>query len=201
MFTGLVEAVGTIAESAAGAGARLRIRTALAGAISPGESLAVNGVCLTAMRIDGDFLDADLGPETLRVTTLGRLKPGQIVNLERPMKADGRLGGHFVLGHVDGIGKVEELRREEDAWWLGISVPPALERYLIPKGSIAVDGISLTVARLRGGGFDVQIIPFTFQHTNLKAVRAQDAVNLECDMVGKYVVRALELTGGIQQGG
>jgi riboflavin synthase len=197
MFTGLVEGIGTVATcQPQGSGARLRVETPLADDLLPGDSLAVNGVCLTAIEAPRGFVDADLGPETLRVTTLGGLMPGQSVNLERPLKADGRLGGHFVLGHVDGIGRVEEMRPDSESLWLTVSFPPVLSAFLIPKGSIAVDGISLTIARLREGRFDVQIVPFTLAHTNLRNVRVHDLVNLECDMVGKYVVRAAEVAGG-----
>ena len=147
MFTGLVEAVGRVAASRSdGPGIHLRIETPLANELAAGDSLAVNGVCLTATRAEDGVVEADLGPETIGVTTLGLLRAGQLVNLERPMKADGRLGGHFVLGHVDGVGRVEELRREGETWWLGVSIPEPLERYVISKGSIVVDGISLTLA-------------------------------------------------------
>jgi riboflavin synthase len=197
MFTGLVEGIGVVTTcQPQGSGARLRLETPLADDLSPGDSLAVNGVCVTAIQALRGFVDADLGPETLRVTTLGRLTPGQAVNLERPLKADGRLGGHFVLGHVDGIGRVEDVRPDGESRWLTVSFPPVLSAYLIPKGSIAVDGISLTIARLQEDRFDVQIVPFTLAHTNLRSVQAHDLVNLECDMVGKYVVRAAEVAGG-----
>jgi riboflavin synthase len=196
MFTGLVEAVGVVTMCRLeGTGARLRLETPLADELAPGDSLAVNGVCLTAVHGPRGHVDADLGPETLRVTTLGRLATGRLVNLERPLKADGRLGGHFVLGHVDGVGRVENVRDDGEARWLTVSFPSALAAYLIPKGSIAVDGISLTIARLHQDRFDVQIVPFTLEHTNLKDIRVPDPVNLECDMVGKYVVRAAEVAG------
>jgi len=196
MFTGLVEAVGELIErKPTSGGFRLRIATALASALSPGDSLAVNGVCLTVIAADRREIHADVGPETVRVTTLGTLAPGGHVNLERPMRGDGRFGGHFVQGHVDAVGYVEELRAESEFHWLTVSFPPQLAPYLVPKGSIAVDGISLTVAGLGNDRFDVQIVPYTQQHTNLRAARARDRVNLECDMVGKYVVRAAALAG------
>jgi len=153
----------------------------------------VNGVCLTVTDVEGDELQADIGPETARVTTLGSLRPEQPVNLERSLRAGDRFGGHFVQGHVDGVGTVEQLRRDGDANWLTISFPAALAPFVIPKGSVAIDGISLTVAALRERQFDVMIIPFTWAHTNLSSLRVADHVNLECDMVGKYVVRAAEL--------
>ena len=196
MFTGLVEAVGELVERKGVAGGfRLRVATPLASEIAPGDSLAVNGVCLTAIAAQAGEVHADVGPETLRVTSLGALPIGALVNLERPLRADGRMGGHFVLGHVDAVGHIEEIRPEQDFHWVTVSYPSHLAPFLIPKGSIAVDGISLTVAGLGGDRFDVQLIPYTMQHTNLHRARAHDRVNLECDMVGKYVVRAAELAG------
>jgi riboflavin synthase len=196
MFTGLVESVGTITECRpTTAGIRVRIASSLARELSPGDSVAVNGVCLTAIVADPAEIHADVGPETLRVTALAALAPDRIVNLERPLRADSRFGGHFVQGHVDATGRIEELRRDADFYWLTVSFPRALAPYLVPKGSIAVDGISLTVARLDTDRFDVQIVPFTFDHTNLKHAAVGDRVNLECDMVGKYVARAVEVAG------
>jgi riboflavin synthase len=195
MFTGLVEAVGQVRALEPGAGgARLAIDTGLAASLAPGESLAVNGVCLTVVEADASGLLADLGPETLRVTTLGGLAKGRIVNLERSMRADGRIGGHFVQGHVDGTGTVASVRSVGDAWWMTVRFPEALAPLFIRKGSVAMDGVSLTVAELRAGEFDVMIIPFTWTHTSLRSLQAGDRVNLECDMIGKYVVRVLELT-------
>jgi riboflavin synthase len=152
-------------------------------------------VCLTVTSLQGAEFRADVGPETLRVTTLGHFSKGTRVNLERPLRADGRFGGHFVQGHVDGIGHIEEWRAEADFHWLTVSFAPDLAPYLVPKGSIAVDGISLTVARLGADRVDIMIVPFTVDHTNLKAAQKRDAVNIECDMVGKYVARAIELAG------
>jgi riboflavin synthase alpha subunit len=196
MFTGLVEAVGRLVErSPIESGFRLRIATALASELVPGDSLAVNGVCLTVTSSADGEVRADVGPETNRVTTLGWLSPGASVNLERPLRADSRLGGHFVQGHVDGVGTVEDVRAEADFHWITITFPRHLAPYVIHKGSIAVDGISLTVARLGLDRFDVQIVPFTLEHTNLSRISVRDVVNLECDMVGKYVVRAAELAG------
>jgi len=196
MFTGLVEAVGELTDrTVTDAGFRLRIRTALAGELTPGESLAVNGVCLTVVSVHDDHVAADVGPETARVTTLGTLAAGAAVNLERPLRADGRFGGHFVQGHVDAVGRVEFLRPDAEFLWVTVSFPLQLAPLLVTKGSVAVDGISLTVASLETDRFTVQIIPFTLQHTNLARMRVQDPVNLECDMVGKYVARAVELIG------
>jgi len=194
MFTGLIESVGRVAGlDAAGSRMRLRIHTALAPELTPGDSVAVNGVCLTVTHIQDGAMHADVGPETARITTLGSLRLDAPVNLERAMRADSRFGGHFVQGHVDGTGTVEEVRPEADARWLAVSFPALLASYLIRKGSIAVDGVSLTVAALGGDRFEVMIIPFTWEHTNLGFLRAGERVNLECDMVGKYVARAVEL--------
>ena len=196
MFTGLVESVGTVVECTPTlAGIRVRITTPLAAQLSQGDSLAVNGVCLTVTAAEAHEVQADVGPETLRVTSLGSVGAHSLVNLERPLRADGRLGGHFVQGHVDGTGLIEELRADADFYWLTVSFPPHLAPYLVHRGSVAVDGISLTVAGLGTDRFDIQLVPFTLEHTNLKHARARDRVNLECDMVGKYVVRAVELAG------
>jgi len=194
MFTGIVEGVGTLAEvKGTGGGYRVRIHTPLAAQLKLGDSLAVNGVCLTVILIDGEHVMADVGPETARVTTFGALQRGQTVNLERPLRFDGRVDGHFVLGHVDGVGTVEDLRPEAESHWLTITFPPALAAYFIRKGSVAVDGISLTVAGLGERQFDVQVVPYTWNNTTLKLLRTGDKVNLECDMFGKYAVRAMEL--------
>jgi riboflavin synthase len=194
MFTGIIEAVGTLDEvKGTGGGFRVSIHTPLSQQVQVGDSLAVNGVCLTVILIDGDHALADVGPETARVTTFGALQRGQEVNLERPVKVDGRFDGHFVLGHVDGVGVIEEIRAEGESRWLTIGFPPSLAPYFIRKGSIAVDGISLTVAGLGERQFDVMVIPFTWANTTLKGLKKGDKVNLECDMIGKYVSRAMEL--------
>ncbi len=196
MFTGLIESVGEVAEvRPVESGFRIRIRTSVAADLREGESVAVNGVCLTALNPRSNEWQAEIGPETARVTSLGGLKPGSLVNLERAMRADGRFGGHLVLGHVDGTGTVHTIRPDADFTWLTVGFPEPLAPYLIHRGSIAVDGISLTVAGLTRSSFDIQIVPFTWQHTNLKTLRVGDRVNLECDMVGKYVLRAVEVMG------
>jgi len=196
MFTGLVEGVGEIIErKPTGGGFRLRIATPLAPELAPGDSIAVNGVCLTVIVAEREEFHADIGPETVRVTTLGSMEPGSAVNLERPLRADSRFGGHFVQGHVDAIGHVEEIRREADFHWLTVSFPAHLAPYIVHKGSIAVDGISLTVAGLGADRLDIMVVPFTMEHTNLGRIGIRERVNLECDMVGKYVVRAAELAG------
>ena len=194
MFTGIVEAIGTLAEvKGTGGGYRVRIHTPLSAELKVGDSLALNCVCQTVILLDGEHVLADVGPETSRVTTLGALQRGQEVNLERPMKADGRFDGHLVLGHVDGVGVVEEIRAEGDSHWLTIGFPKELAPLFIRKGSVTVDGISLTVAGLGERQFDVMVIPFTWSHTTLKSLRKGDKVNLECDIIGKYVVRASEV--------
>src|SRR5882672_2646863 len=196
MFTGLVEGVGELVErKPTSGGFRLRIASPLASELKPGDSLAVNGVCLTVILAERGEVHADVGPETVRVTTLGSIARGSGVNLERPLRADQRFGGHFVQGHVDAIGHIEELRQEAEFHWLTVSFPPGLAPLIVHKGSIAVDGISLTVAGLGSDRFDIMVIPFTMQHTNLGRMKIRDPVNLECDMVGKYVVRAAELAG------
>jgi riboflavin synthase len=193
MFTGIVEDTGTLSEvEAVDGGYRVRIQTKLTTDLVPGASVAVNGVCLTVVLNDGDHVSADIGPETARITTLGTLRRGQAVNLERPMRLDGRLDGHFVMGHVDTVGTVKELRAEAESHWLTVEFPERLRPYFIPKGSVAVDGISLTIATLGGREFAVQVIPYTWMHTTLRHCRPGDKVNLECDMIGKYVVRAME---------
>ncbi len=196
MFTGLIEAVGEVIElKPLSAGFRLRIGTELAGEMAAGDSIAVSGVCLTVIMAGAGELHADIGPETARVTTLGSVRRGALVNLERPLRADARFGGHFVQGHVDGIGTLEEIRRETEFYWLTVGFAPILSPYMVQKGSIAIDGISLTVAGLGDQRLDVMIIPYTWANTNLRAARARDRVNIECDMIGKYVVRAAELAG------
>jgi riboflavin synthase alpha subunit len=152
-----------------------------------GESVAVSGVCLTVVAVASGRLAFDVGEETLRVTTLGSLQPEDPVNLERPLRVDGRLGGHLVLGHVDGVGRVAGWRPQGDGAWLEVSVPPALRPLVVPKGSVAVDGVSLTVAALGPDGFGVALIPHTLAATTLGRRRPGDPVNLEMDVIGKYV--------------
>jgi riboflavin synthase len=194
MFTGLIETVGIVSElTPTASGFRLGIRTPLGSELRQGESVAVNGVCLTATTCDDSGWFADIGPETARVTTLGSLVPGRPVNLERSMRADGRFGGHFVQGHADGRGVVDAVRQDGDSYWISVRIPRELEPSVILKGSIAIDGVSLTVARLDRTMVHVMIIPFTWAHTTLSSLRAGDRVNVECDMVGKYVARSMEL--------
>jgi riboflavin synthase len=196
MFTGLIEAIGEVAEvKPTPGGFRLRLTTDLARDLTPGDSLSVNGVCLTVVAADGEGVHADISPETARVSSLGVLRRGCLVNLERPLRADARLGGHFVQGHVDAVAAVEDIRQDGDAWWVTIRFPPLLAPYIVRKGSIAVNGISLTVAGVDDRHFDVQVIPYTWDHTNMHAMKPGDQVNIECDILGKYVVRVAELAG------
>lgn len=195
MFTGIIETLGEVAEvKPTTAGFRLRLATSLSQELLPGDSVAVNGVCLTVVAADADGVHLDVSPETLRVAALGSLTRGDLVNLERPLRADGRLNGHFVQGHVDAVGSIEELRRAGDSWWVTVKFPSALAAQIVRKGSIAVDGISLTVAGVDERHFDVQVIPFTWEHTNMRLAKVSNLVNLECDILGKYVLRAMELT-------
>ncbi len=198
MFTGLVESLGRIVLVTAGpAGRRVVVDADIASEAVLGESVAVNGVCLTVVEAGPQGIQFDVSPETLRVTTLGALSAGTLVNLERSLRADARVGGHFVQGHVDVTGTIEDVRQEGDSYRLTVAVPGGLMPLIVQKGSIAVDGVSLTVASIDDdrGRFDVQIIPFTWQHTRFNAARQGDAVNVECDILGKYVVRALERRG------
>ena len=192
MFTGLIEATGVVAAvQTVATGRRVQIATALAAELADGDSIAVNGVCLTVIDKTPAGFSATVSPETLRVTTLGAAAAGTRVNLELPLKHDGRLGGHFVLGHVDGVGRVVSIVPDGDCYWLEVEVPTDLAGYLIPKGSIAVDGISLTIATLEGTRVRIQIVPFTWSHTALAALAPGDGVNVETDMIGKYVARLM----------
>jgi riboflavin synthase len=198
MFTGIVEHVGRVeflntALDGAAQGARLRVHAGpLAASLAVSNSIAVNGCCLTVVEISGETFAADLSSETLRRTSFAEIKPGTRVNLERPLTAGKEFGGHFVQGHVDGIGRVTRWEAEGANWWLGVRVPRELARYVAMKGSIAIDGISLTIANLTGDVVEAAIIPFTYANTNLQALRVGDAVNLEADVLAKYVERILE---------
>jgi riboflavin synthase len=198
MFTGIVEATGTV-ESVERRADVLVVRVAAGKVIAGlpvGGSIAVDGCCLTAVAVDAAGFACELTEETLRRTSFeDRLRPGALVNLERPMRADGRFDGHIVQGHVDGIGRIRELRRLGDSAELVVVPPPELERYLVPKGSIAVDGISLTVADIGDGAFTVALIPYTLEVTSLRAAAAGDEVNLEVDVIAKYVERLLQARG------
>jgi riboflavin synthase len=193
MFTGIIEEVGKI-EALSDAGEFRNVRTQ-AGMIldgaKVGDSIAINGVCLTVRTLNRGSFTADLSQETLNRSSLKQLRVGTTVNLERPMRADGRFGGHIVQGHVDTTGTIQSFDRDGDNWNLVVAFPADASRYIVEKGSIAIDGISLTVAALRAFELEVAIIPHTFENTNLRHARAGDTVNLEFDVIAKYVERML----------
>jgi riboflavin synthase len=194
VFTGIVEEVGTVESlEERPTGARLRVNCAtVLEDTREGGSIAVNGVCLTALDVKRDCFSADLAPETLRRTNLGRLRPGSRVNLERPLPAAGRLSGHVVQGHVDGTGEFLGLEPlGDDNYWLRIRIPEELDRYVVFKGSLAIDGISLTVAAIEDRIVAVTIIPHTIDMTSLGDYQPGDIVNLECDVLAKYVEKMM----------
>lgn len=194
MFTGIIEGVGAIASiEPRGGDLRLRIATGTLPftEVRLGESIAVNGVCLTVVAFDAASFEADASTETLSLTTLGRLAPGAPVNLERAMRPSDRLGGHLVSGHVDGVGAVAAVHEDARAQRWRFSAPAALLRYVAKKGSICVDGVSLTVNEVDAEGFDVALVPHTVAHTAFASTRVGDAVNLEIDLVARYVERLL----------
>jgi riboflavin synthase len=189
MFTGLIEDVGKIAAlRLRNSSAVVTVRTKLpVGKMTMGASVAVNGACLTVVKKLKNAFTVDISPETLACTDLGALKPGSLVNLEQPMRLNERLGGHLVTGHVDGVGTVAAIEKQGDFTIFTFRVAKELGRLLVSKGSVAVDGISLTVNQCRRQRFAVAIIPFTLQHTNLQGRRVGDKVNIETDLIGKYV--------------
>jgi riboflavin synthase len=194
MFTGIVEELGTVESvETRAAGARLKVRcSTVMQDMTEGASIAVNGVCLTAVNLQPGGFFADLAPETVKRSNLGALRTGSRVNLERPLSPTGRLSGHIVQGHVDGTGEFLMLDALGDEnWWLRIRVPPELDPYLVFKGSIAIDGISLTIAALEGDVLSVTIIPHTYRNTTLGGYRTGDKVNLECDVLAKHVEKLL----------
>jgi len=205
MFTGIVEEVGKIAKIAQ-RGENRRITIAAENApkqLGTGQSVSVSGVCLTALDIRPNSFCADLAPETWARTSFSRIHEGALVNLELPMKADGRFGGHIVQGHVDGVGRLIELERiinsedpdmenrESENWWLHIEIPPEIEKYTVFKGSISIEGISLTVAKLADNRCTIAIIPHTIELTNLGSLKPGDPVNLEADVIAKYVEKMM----------
>jgi riboflavin synthase len=191
MFTGLVQQLGTLTSLDGG---RLAVTAALAGDLSEGDSVAVNGACLTATSVTPGGFTADVMEETLRRTALGSLRAGDPVNLELPLRAADRLGGHFVQGHVDGVGTVAAVHDEGFSRLVEIEADPGLMRYVVEKGSIAVDGVSLTVASLGEGTFGVSLIPETLERTTLGRASPGDSVNLEVDVLAKYVERLVGAT-------
>lgn len=193
MFTGIIEEMGevvSIQKGSVSAVLSIQASKVLEGT-QIGDSIAVNGICLTVTTIRGQVFTADVMAETLRRSSLGKLTQGSKVNLERAMAADGRFGGHMVSGHIDGTGVIASMKREENAVWVEITTPYELLRYIVEKGSIAIDGISLTVAALTERSFSVSLIPHTGQETTLLSKKPGDSVNLENDIVGKYVERFL----------
>ncbi len=199
MFTGIIEEVGVVEGlEARAAGARLRVRCSrVLEDAQEGASIAVNGVCLTAVELRPDSFAADVSRETLRRSNLAELRPGALVNLERPLTAASRLGGHIVQGHVDGTGELVGLEeRAEGEWWLRVRFPKEMAPYLAVKGSVAVDGISLTIAALGDDVLEAALIPHTYRATNLRARRPGDRLNLEADILAKYVERLLRGRAG-----
>lgn len=191
MFTGLIQDVGTLESvQKRSGGATLQIRTGLpTGDFALGESVAVEGVCLTVTAVSGAVFHADCSPETLRRTTLGDKKPGARLHLERALRLGDRLGGHIVSGHVDGLARIQSVTPEGNAILVTLELPPSLLRYTIEKGSIAIDGVSLTINTLQGNTLSVAIIPHTQEWTHTGTYQPGDAVNIEVDMVGKYIER------------
>jgi riboflavin synthase len=194
MFTGIIEYQGTIDFlKLSSTGGQLAIAApTLSKNLAVSNSIAVNGCCLTIVSIDKGKFSADISAETLRKTSINEWKSGTIVNLEQPLTAGKEFGGHFVLGHVDTVGRVARLDPVGENWWYGIEVPESFARNIVPQGSITIDGISLTVARWQNGIAETAIIPYTYEHTNIRHKKIGDAVNLEGDILGKYVERYLE---------
>jgi riboflavin synthase len=198
MFTGIIEHLGTIeALGLTPDGGRVTIHApSVAPSLVVSNSIAVNGCCLTIVDLHHSRFSADLSGETIQKTSFGAgaagLRQGARVNLEQPLTAGKEFGGHFVLGHVDTIGRVTHLTPEGENWWFGVQVPEEFARYVVPKGSITIDGISLTVARWHDNIAEVAVIPYTYEHTNIRDRKPGDAVNLEADVIGKYVERYMK---------
>ena len=200
----MIQDMGTVRAVSGTSPKRLEIACALGAggdAVALGESIAVNGVCLTVVETGKGFFAAEAGAETLARTTAGSWTVGRRVNLERAMALGDRLGGHLVLGHVDGVGRATVSRAEQGGWALEVAAPPEIEPFLLPKGSVAVDGVSLTINRVDGDRFSVFLIPETIARTRLSQVRVGSAVNLEADILGKYVARLLGRAEVISPGG
>lgn len=198
MFTGLVEEVGVVRRLERGpAGGKLSVRAkAVLEGTKIGDSIAVSGACLTVIALDGDGFVVECMPETLGRSTIGEVRPGSLVNLERALRWGDRLGGHLVLGHVDAVGEVLGVRRRGIAWEVRLSLPEELRGAVAGKGSVAIDGISLTVIRADGEAFEVGIIPHTLQETTLRAVKVGMRVNLEADVLARYVLQSLQSMAG-----
>ena len=192
MFTGLIADIGIVESVESGPeGARLSVATNLAGYLEGGDSVAVNGVCLTAASVESTSFSADVMNQTLRVTSLGPLSPGDQVNLELALRAGDRLGGHVVQGHVDGTARVVDVSEDGFARRVRVELPPELRQYVVERGSIALDGVSLTVAALTDGGAEVSLIPETLERTTLGAAAEGTVVNVEVDQIGRYVERLM----------
>lgn len=189
MFTGIIEEIGTVKSLRTGANVCVLTVSAkkILSDVKIGDSIAVNGTCLTVCKFDDTCFSADVMPETLQRTNLGKLTAGSAVNLERAMPADGRFGGHIVSGHIDGTGILRAFRKDKNAIWVTVSAKPEILRYIVRKGSVAIDGISLTVARVSEQDFAVSVIPHTGQETTLLKKKSGDILNLECDMIAKYI--------------
>lgn len=204
MFTGIIEEIGNIRKIQTGADTCVLTVSAskILSDLHIGDSIAVNGTCLTVCKFDQTCFSADVMPETMRRTNLGSLKSGSPVNLERAMSANGRFGGHIVSGHIDGTGVIKSLKKEKNAVWVQISAKPEILKYIVEKGSVAIDGISLTVAKISSQDFSVSIIPHTGEETILLQKKAGEIVNLECDIIAKYVEKLCNFrnpSGGISE--
>lgn len=195
MFTGIIEEKGTVAAVRKGnVSSKITFRASVVlSDIHEGDSIAVNGVCLTATDITDSTFTADVMAETMRRSSLGSLKPGDCVNMERAMLCGGRFGGHIVSGHIDGTGKIVSMKREENAVWVTVAASSSIMKYIVEKGSVALDGISLTVASVTDNDFKVSIIPHTASETTLLSKQPGNLINIECDMIGKYVEKLMGL--------
>lgn len=202
MFTGIIEELGTIRSMAkTSGGARVFVSgSVVTGGTTDGDSIAVNGVCLTALDVSSDGFCADVSQETLDRTTLGNLAEGARVNLERAVTPSTRLGGHIVQGHVDGRGRFISAEKSGDFWTVKIGFPKELARYFVYKGSVSVEGISLTIAKLNDADFEIAVIPKTWELTNLSTLKPGSEVNLEADVIAKYVERILQTSGTLSNG-
>ncbi len=194
MFTGIIEEVGSVERLVPRAtGSEIRIRAAkVTEGTHEGDSISASGVCLTAKNVGANGFSADVSPETLERTSLGQLRAGSLVNLERSLLPSSRMGGHIVQGHVDGLGRIHELKELGDGnWWLSVEIPADIERFCVFKGSISIDGVSLTIAKLEGNVLSVAVIPHTWANTTMRGYRKGGAVNLEIDIIAKYVEKML----------
>ncbi|MEI7491192.1 MAG: riboflavin synthase [Bacteroidota bacterium] len=197
MFTGIIEEVGTVRSVTKGARSVSLLISAdvVASDLKLGDSVNTNGACLTVTGVSLDSFTVDVMPETMRKTSLGSLKPGSHVNLERALQLSSRLGGHLVSGHIDGTGLIRQVKKEDNAVWITVHAGPEILRYLIPRGSVSLEGISLTVVRADEAGFEVSLIPHTMAVTTLKDKKPGDILNIECDMVAKYIEKYTGRTG------